>query len=266
MSPVTLLSRRLITALAILVVLQPLMSAQPWPSQLDQRGAIDVNDPRPLASAVEVLEQRHGWVITYEDPPYLYAPDISDVTAQVRRDLSSEPRVLIPKGGSFHFTYVLPSAASPAEASAVLTALLEEYHRSGNSGVFKVVQTATAFHIVPSTFMDTQGRSQATSSLLDVKISTGGEEQTGLQMLQGVIGAISRATGARIWLGSAPLNLLMQTRINETATTASARMILMRLLAATRRSLSWQIFCAPGPVRDCALNVYEVRKSVSQFP
>src|SRR5437879_2804770 len=47
---------------------------------------ITVNDPRPLAAAITELELRHGWVITYEDPPYEYAADVRDVTGVVRKD------------------------------------------------------------------------------------------------------------------------------------------------------------------------------------
>jgi hypothetical protein len=264
MSPHYPSSRSLVAALTSLIVCQPLAFATPLVSQPDQRALVDVNDSRPLASAVEILEQRYGWVITYEDPPYLYPPDISDVTAQVRRDRASDRRVLVPKGGSFQFAYAPPGVSSPTEAARILKALLEEYNGSGNPGAFRLVQTATTFHVVPSAASNAQGLSQPTSSLLDTMISVGAEERTALQMLDAIVQALGRTTGAKIWLGSAPLNLMVQTRIQGTAAKASARTLLMQVLENTGRRLSWQLLCAPGPVRDCALNVYEVRKTAAQ--
>jgi hypothetical protein len=263
MSPHTASPRLLMAVLTGFIILQPLAFARPSGPQTDQRALIDVDDPRPLAAAAEILERRYGWVITYEDPPYVYPADIADVTAQVRRDLASNPRVLVPNGGPFRFTYGVPAVTSAAEASAILKGLLEEYHRSGHPGVFRLVQTGTTFHVVPSEAKNVQGISQATSSLLDMPISIHSGGRTDLQMLEAVVQALGRATGAKIWLGSAPLNLLMQTHDYASVTNAPARTVLMRMLEGTGQNLSWQVFCSPGPVRDCALNVHAVKKAAS---
>ena len=41
---------------------------------------VTVQDPRPVAEAIQELENRYGWQITYEDPPYIHYSDITDVT------------------------------------------------------------------------------------------------------------------------------------------------------------------------------------------
>jgi hypothetical protein len=41
---------------------------------------ITVQDPRPVAKAIEELENRYGWQITCDDPPYNHYSDITDVT------------------------------------------------------------------------------------------------------------------------------------------------------------------------------------------
>ena len=43
-----------------------------------------VDDPRPVAAAIDELTSRYGYLITYEDPPYSYSDDVKDVTAEVR--------------------------------------------------------------------------------------------------------------------------------------------------------------------------------------
>src|SRR3984893_19497801 len=41
---------------------------------------LTVQDPRPVAAAIQELEKRYGWQITYEDPPYVHYSDLTDVS------------------------------------------------------------------------------------------------------------------------------------------------------------------------------------------
>ncbi len=41
---------------------------------------ITVQSGRPVGEAIEELEKKYGWEITYEDPPYVHYSDIVDVT------------------------------------------------------------------------------------------------------------------------------------------------------------------------------------------
>jgi hypothetical protein len=52
--------------------------------QVGQPLTIEVIDARPLAEAIRVLEERHGWIVTYEDARYEHESDIEDVTLTVR--------------------------------------------------------------------------------------------------------------------------------------------------------------------------------------
>src|SRR5712691_5723123 len=56
-------------------------------SQEPVKVSLSVQDPRPVAKAIVMLEARYGWIVTYEDPRYAYADDIADVTEKVRNDL-----------------------------------------------------------------------------------------------------------------------------------------------------------------------------------
>src|SRR5438270_12728539 len=44
-------------------------------------GVIVVDDPRPVAAAIQALERQFGVPITYEDPTYRYSGDSVDHTA-----------------------------------------------------------------------------------------------------------------------------------------------------------------------------------------
>ena len=41
---------------------------------------VTVQDPRPVANAIQELEKRYGWLITYVAPPYSHNSAITDVT------------------------------------------------------------------------------------------------------------------------------------------------------------------------------------------
>ena len=79
-------------------------------AQSVRREDLLVDDPRPMAAALEELTRRYGTIITYEDPRYLYAADIKDVTREVSRNLDrfppgQAPKVLVPFGGRLDFKY-----------------------------------------------------------------------------------------------------------------------------------------------------------------
>ena len=71
--------------------------------QVGQPLSIEAIDPRPLAEAIRVLEERHGWIVTSEDARYEHESDIEDVTLAVRKDGKSEPKIIVPKGGVLAF-------------------------------------------------------------------------------------------------------------------------------------------------------------------
>ena len=129
----------------LLIVLWFVGQAFPAPAQQQNETAtISVTDPRPLARAIETLEAHYGWVITYEDPRFVFPGDIEDVTLSVRRDGRTAPKVLIPRGGEFNFQYPTARGAAPNE-SRLLQQLLNEYHLTGHPGVFRLAQTDGVF-------------------------------------------------------------------------------------------------------------------------
>jgi hypothetical protein len=87
-----------------------------------QTDSISVDDPRPLAKAADMFEGRYGWIITYEDPRYEHVTDLEDVTESVRRSSSpkSAHRVLIPRGGSFSYSFATPPPDRDPEKIAAL--------------------------------------------------------------------------------------------------------------------------------------------------
>jgi len=83
--------------------------------QEPSKESLSVNGARPVKLAAETLEKKYGWIITYEDPPYVHETELVDVTEKVRRDLDKfkpghAPKVFTPKGGELAFEYNIESA------------------------------------------------------------------------------------------------------------------------------------------------------------
>jgi len=226
---------------------------------------ISVEDGRPLAAAITMLEARFGWVITYEDPRYANAGDISDVTEKVRRDLHKfkpgrAPKVLVPKGGSlvFEYDYGADSKQRP-DPNLILKALLEAHTGSGNAGRFRLERGAQITHVVPAAIKDISGRFAPQESLLDVAISLPPKERTGLQMLYALCTELSKSVQLRVVVGTIPHGLFLQHKDNQGVERMIARDVLVQLIERAGRGtrLSWQLFYDPG-LKMYALNIHHV--------
>ena len=244
-------------------------SSPPSPSQEWSKALLSVDDPRPLAAAIEVLEARYGWVITYEDPRYVYSGDIKDVTLSVRRDLDKykpgeAPKVLIPKGGTLTFEYDVPSDTNlPDDRQTVVQGLLDAYAASGNAGRFRLENDGRLIHVIPTAVNNSDGQLMPQDSILDTKISLTAGERTEMQRLEAICSAITEATKIPVWVGTVPTNLLLQHRDSEGAAQQKARDVLVNLLetVSSRANWSWQLFYDPSPgLKIYMLNIHPVIK------
>ena len=222
-----------------------------------QRVPIEVIDGRPLAKVIRELENRHGWRVTYEDAPYEYRNDLDDVTDIARRGKvpPGAPRLLVPRNKLFRFEYDNSSSSRPQD---VVTSLLKSYNSAGYGDTFRVIQQAGLYHVVPTRSLDAKGESRDRRSRLDVGVTVDDRERSAYDMLEAVLKQVSVSAGEPVGLGLAPLNLLRSTRVRSGAQNENARDVIVRTLAATTNSMSWQLFCDPGALKLCALNVHLV--------
>jgi hypothetical protein len=224
-------------------------------------------DGRPLAEAVSMLEARHGWVITYEDPRYVHESDIADVTESVRRDLDQykpgeAPRVLVPRGGELDFAYDVRAVTNqPLDRAAVLNELLNTQAASSNGGRFRVEVNGEVAHVIPTAVKDINGEFVALGSPLDAEISLSNEERSGAEKLIKICEAVSEATRTRVRPGLFPTNLFFRHRDRQGAEKQRARDILLKHLETVSggTSLSWRLFYGPG-TKTYSLNIRHVVK------
>lgn len=229
---------------------------------------LSVEDGRPLAQAILVLQERFGFVITYEDPRYVNADEMSDVTEQVRRDLDKfppgqAPRVLVPKGGTLVFEYDSGSDSSPPDANLIMQQLLAAHAVSGHAGTFGIETGTDVIHVFPTAGRDVSGRITAQKSVLDEVINLPAQERTGLQTLEALCAAVSKATGQRVVVGTIPDRLFDQYK-DRKERKLKARDALVQLLEEARNGarLSWRLLYDPG-LKIYALNIRPIHANIA---
>jgi hypothetical protein len=226
-----------------------------------QAETITVDDPRALAKALDIVEGRYGWIVTYEDPRYVRDADVVDVTKQARRspDPSKGP-ILIPRGGSLTLNFARPPADSSTDQVAnLLSSLVMQFEGFGLPGKFTIATTEGIFHVTPTSISGTDGRPVAQRSILDAVVSLPAQkERTAYSALQVVLGLVGQATGQQVWPGTVPINLLAQSKMEAALEKVTARQMMIRILESTGRGLSWRLFYDPG-LKLYVFNVHPVR-------
>jgi hypothetical protein len=220
---------------------------------------------RPLAETVTALEKRYGWVITYEEPPYVHPSEISDVTHLVSKAYDpanpydpTKARVLIPKGGTFEFEFFAPLSHDANPQELTLQSLLAQYRESGlPEGGFRVLRTGSVFHIVPGKVTNHRGVVVPHRSPLDTIISVPAGTRTAEGMIAEIVERVAKSTGTKVLEGVYG-NLLRQTRIEGGVSDEPARQALLRTLHAANRKFSWRLLYDPGS-QVYVLSIHEVK-------
>ena len=243
----------LLCSVTLLVLIATLTSATAEGLPPVNKVSLSVSDPRPVAFAARMLEETYGWIITYEDPPYVYDGDLADVTETVRRDLDKykpgeAPKVFVPKGGKFSFEFdVDPATNKPASPGVVVQQLLDAYAIAGNPGIFRMETDAERVHIFAGAVKNEKGVLVSCQSIFDASITIPPQKRNGAQLLDAFCSAVHAASGTRVLIGNVPINLLMQYQTEAGAKNQNAREFLTHELdRMTRRpALSWQLFYDP---------------------
>jgi|GEM_PF-871830 len=203
------------------------------PAQGTRTEVLSVDGPRPLALAAELLEQRHGWAINYEDPPWDYAGDVEDRTPAGPRlpNLDPRRRTLVPKSGRIHLEYEVDAATGqPANPLVVLQALVDAHAAWGNPGLFRVVQEEGYFSILPDKVRDAQGRWSEATRILDTPVSFPAQPRSIGEALQVLEQQIQQRAGRRVWQGGVDAKLAILGRTQAGADNEPARVALRRIV------------------------------------
>jgi hypothetical protein len=230
-----------------------------WAQSPGEALDIQVEGPRPLAKAADILERRHGIVITYEDPGYYPESDLADITREVSRNLHKNARKVIGvRRSSLQLNYVRKESGTLGNVPNIIGELLKEHAKRGNPGVFRQSQSDTMLHIIPTAAQGETGQSiQDGPALLDARITFDEQVRDGIETLKVIVGEVQRTTGKKVTLGMLPLNKLFQLEIKMGASDEVARDVLIRFAKDTNIGLSWRLFYDPG-LKWFALNMHRV--------
>jgi hypothetical protein len=191
---------------------------------------LSVSDGRPVAKAIEVISQRHGIAITYEDPPYAFEGDLQDVTAAVARSpVKPGHRVLVPRGGAIQLTYSFSTSTGKLENPDALIRKILDTHLANGGSQFDLIQQDDVFHVVPAMVKNSAGTLAATHSILETRITLPVQPRTGTQIVDAICNAVSTAK-VRVVVGMAPESALASEQVVEGGTNEPARDILSRSL------------------------------------
>jgi hypothetical protein len=215
---------------------------------------------RPISTLLDQLRKNEKISVTYEDPRYVNAADLQDVTSKAARNMTplekkSSPPILVPKGKPITFVYYPQDIQRAGGADATIERLLREYDAAGGP-TFTVRRDGIWLHVLPSKVLNAKGELVGQDSILDVTISIPPAQRDGGELLQAICDQVQKQTGYEIGVGpSAPGNSLARYKTAEGVDHQSALTALEHLLdsLALPGSFVWDLYYGPD-VKAYALN------------
>lgn len=223
-----------------------------------------IDRPRPVYAAVLQIEERFGWVVTYEDTRYLHPSDIVDVTERVRRDGKMSDRVLGMRNGTIDFTYEpQPGATIDEQVGAILQETVARSRAGGNTGDFRVDWVSGGYHVVPIAMKGKSGAMEPFESPLEARITLPYRQEDALQAMLRIVQAITRTSGITVNRGVMPLSM-ERTRVALEAHNDPARDVLWRTIQSISPNLSWELLCGARDNGTCHLSIHGVRRNAER--
>jgi hypothetical protein len=234
-------------------------------------GSSVVTSTRPLADASEILQATYGKVVTYEEPILTWRGDLE---AEGGRDPEGKWN-LIPKMHAF----VMPAVdRSGADLASALEQTIAAYHQQTSGTRFQILSSTLGYHIVPVQVHDENGKSVASTSVLDQIITVPSESRTAEGHLLALGAAISSAGSVPVQVSAFPHghphgfdHLFRSQREEPTpyfiqsyppfrwgAYSVVARDALIDLFNQSATTFSWRLRCqasAQASDRFCVLNI-----------
>jgi len=223
--------------------------------------ALDIDSGRPVLRGILTFEQKYGYVITYEDPSYVYSLDTLDATSQVRRDHRTAgpgvPKIRLPRASKLSIQIPASPCITPSQMGSLLFQLVSLQQASSSGGHYRTEQSKSGsiFHVIPTEVRGPNGDWSQQASPLDTRISFPAQPRTERQLLAAIAHAVSAAAHVRM---SANVNggIVMQIGppqpyyFNIGANNEVAREVLTKMLDArpqTRQSWALMNAVEEGP-------------------
>jgi hypothetical protein len=195
---------------------------------------IRVTAERPLYAFSLELAKRHPVAVTYEEAP---APASSTAGTAGSAGKRATPGTLVVE------VRVLAATGKPEDLGAVLADAIAAQDSAGGDLRFRVLEDRGTFHIVPDGVRDAGGKWVKVVPVLDTPITLPAEERPVAGVLAAIRDALARDAGAKVVLAEVPVNWAIQTKVQLSGRTESARELLGEALAS--RPFTWQLLYDP---------------------
>ncbi len=186
------------------------VTAQQSPGEAATVRTIDVGTARPVLRAIEALRERYHVPITYEEPRYVYAQDIQDISYIHRGPVPSGVKLIAPRGGTIHFQYAEVNGKPQEDITSLIRRLLTEYAAQGGP-VFDVRERATPkgtqWNVIPVKARDTSGYFVDQPDILGAPIYIAEARRSGSEFLGEMLRQLRAETGYRVVLGTVETKL-----------------------------------------------------------
>lgn len=215
---------------------------------------------RPVAEAIDLLQQVYGLPVNYEDLPYAYAADLHDVTEQYRLDPGATNRLIMPRGRPFSFSYADPPVPEPLAAlrTAIGDVILRDAATTGFTRF--VLRETNGLAIAPVRVRDGSGRPTSVRAVLSTPITLAANGRTIDEVLDEIVALVTANSGQQVTLGSHS-HLLGQHTSRVAAMNEPADALLSRVFSELPVRLVWRVLYDPAN-REYALNVLSVDQSM----
>ncbi len=192
-----------------------------------------VNDPRPMMSMSDQLQQRFGIAINYEDPRYEYKDDISDITSEVlnaaQRQTKPNARILIPRGGSLAVAAASVRRGQPVDAAVVLENAKAQLEAASLPGRFTITQTPLAVFVEPRQIRTSSGGWANVTPVLSTPIRFARERRTAAATLALIVSETAKSAGTRVEVVSEPMGVFAAVEVELGVEDQPARAALVAL-------------------------------------
>ncbi|MCC6585228.1 MAG: hypothetical protein IT168_00795 [Bryobacterales bacterium] len=230
-----------------------------------------VNEPRPMMTMADQLQQRFGIAINYEDPRYEYKDDVSDVTATVlnaaQRQANPNARILIPRGGTVSVAAAGVRPGQPMDAAVVLESAKAEHEAASLPGRFTITQTPLAVFVEPRQIRTSSSNWANVTPMLSTRIRFPRLRRTAADTLSLIVAEAAKGAGTKVELVSAPIGVFAAIEVelgNEDQPARAALIALFERVSARlvpdgreRTLFSYRMLFDPG-LRHYVLSIATV--------
>ncbi len=220
-------------------------------SEITQTGnlvRLTVKSARPLATALDVLQNKYGWSVDYEDPQYLAKSDLVESNDARYTNYTSGAHPRVPNGSAFSVDFPAGEAAGP-DPEKTLKILIEAYNKTSNPGEFELRIQGQRFDVVGIAAHDDSGKMKKQSPPLDAVVALSAQESLTVAAVTSVCDQISKLTSQNVGIGVYPQNVFNRPLKIVGAEKLPARDALSRIFATALpgkdKNISWRLFYDP---------------------